>query len=134
MTSSVRLHSDMERKAVMTEILKASDDSVVARSIKDEVQSPEPLGLDAPALARLGDSVQHDIDIGVNHGALVLVARGGKVGYLETFGHSDQRTGRETAVDDVYLLMSTGKAYTAGLVLQLIDRGQLSFDTKVAEV
>jgi CubicO group peptidase (beta-lactamase class C family) len=110
------------------------DDTTVARAISDAAHKPAEVGLDAAALARLGVSVQHDITTGVNHGAVVLIALGGKVGYLKTFGHADQAAGRKTAVDDVYMLMSTGKAYTAGLVLQLIDCGRLSFDTKVAEV
>lgn len=109
-------------------------DPSVARSIRDGVRDPAAVGLDKEALARLGRSVQRDVDTGVNHGATVLVARAGEVGYLETFGHADQKAGRQTAVDDIYLLMSTGKAYTAGLVLQLIDRGELSFATKVAEI
>ena len=118
----------------MTEIHNHSDDAAVARSIQQEVCSPEEIGLDSVALSRLGTAVQRDIDNQVNHGATVLVARGGRVGYLESFGHSDRAAGRATALDDIYLLMSTGKSYTAGLVLQLIDRGELTFDTKVAEI
>jgi CubicO group peptidase (beta-lactamase class C family) len=110
------------------------DDPTVARAIQESVKDPAEVGLEGAALARLGASVQNDIDAGVHHGATVLVARGGNVGYLETFGDANQEAGRATAVDDIYLLMSTGKAYTAGLVLQLIDRGLLSFDTKVAEI
>jgi len=116
----------------MTEVL--NHDAEAARPIQQEVYSPGEIGLDGVALSRLGTAVQRDIDNDVNYGATVLVARGGRVGYLETFGHSDRAAGRATALDDIYLLMSTGKSFTASLILQLIDCGELTFDTKVAEI
>ena len=111
-----------------------NDDPSVARSIDNHMTDPEKVGLDPTALARIGRSIQTDIDRGLHDGAMALVARGGEIAYAETFGSSNVAKNRATAVEDIYLLMSTGKAYTAGLVLQLIDHGLLSFDTKVAEV
>ncbi|MFD2416514.1 serine hydrolase domain-containing protein [Amycolatopsis pigmentata] len=101
---------------------------------KPNIEEPGELGLDAGALARLGDAVRRDVASGRHHGAVLLVAREGRVGYLETIGHTDLARGREAATDDIFMLMSTGKAYTAALVLRAIDRGHLEFTTRIADV
>ncbi|GAA4683455.1 serine hydrolase [Gordonia humi] len=98
------------------------------------VHSPDKVGLDTDTLQRLAHAVSDDIDSGLHHGAVLLVARGGEVGYTAAIGHSELSTERLAAYDDIFLLMSTAKSYTAALVLNLIDRGQLAFDTKVVDI
>lgn len=110
------------------------DPTAIPPSGSSERRALVHAGLDADAVDRLAASIQRDIDNGVNHGAVALVARGGQIGYVGAFGHSDKATGRTAATDDVFLLMSTAKAYTAALVLRLIDQGRLAFHTKVAEI
>jgi CubicO group peptidase (beta-lactamase class C family) len=100
----------------------------------DMAASPADIGLDGDALDRLRSSVQHDVDSGLHHGAVYLVARSGKVGHIGVVGHSDLAGGRPARSDDIFLIMSTAKSYTAALVLRLIDQGALRFQTKVAEV
>ncbi|KAA1397109.1 serine hydrolase domain-containing protein [Aeromicrobium ginsengisoli] len=98
------------------------------------VEDPQEVGLDPAALQRLTASVRADIDSGLHHGAVMLVARAGRIGYLQTLGHTDLDLGRDASADDLFMLMSTAKSYTAVLVLQAVDRGALTFDTKVAEI
>ena len=76
--------------------------------------SPPSVGLNKDALARLGASIQADIDSGKHFGASILVARHGQVAYQATFG--TVAPGRAPSGDDRYLLMSMSKAYTATLV------------------
>ncbi|MBV6760420.1 serine hydrolase domain-containing protein [Rhodococcus opacus] len=106
----------------------------------DELESvpltadPDAAGLDPVALGRLTDAIRHDIDRGLHLGATVLVARGGVVGYHQAIGMADPSTARDSRLDDLYFLMSVTKSFTAVAVLQLIERGQLSLDTRVAEI
>lgn len=72
--------------------------------------SPPSVGLNKDALARLGASIQADIDSGKHFGASILVARHGQVAYQATFG--TVAPGRAPSGDDRYLLMSMSKAYT----------------------
>lgn len=95
---------------------------------------PESVGMSSERLARFVATVQADIDSGLHHGAAVLVARRGEVVLRQGIGYSDLAAGRRTRPDDIYLLMSTAKSFTALLVLQLVDRGDVGFDTRVAEV
>jgi len=88
--------------------------------------------VDQAAMAKVDALIQQDIDAGRHFGAALLVARGGKVihrAYLGTVA-----PGRNTAQGDKYLQMSMSKAYTAVLVLQAIDAGRFTLDTRVADL
>lgn len=89
-------------------------------------------GLDHAALDRLSARIRTDVDRGRYLGASVLVARGGLVGHRDTIG--DVAPGRPADDDDVYLLMSISKSFTATLVLRAIDQGRFTLDTRVAEL
>ena len=94
--------------------------------------TPSSVGLNKDALARLGASIQADIDSGKHFGASILVARHGQVAYQATFG--TVAPGRAPSGDDRYLLMSMSKAYTATLVLKAIDEGRFGLDTRIADL
>lgn len=89
-------------------------------------------GLNTGALANLDSSIQKDIDDGRIFGASIIVGREGKIGHRKTFG--TVAPGRKTADDDIFLLMSLSKSYTAALVLRAIDQGRFTLDTPIAEL
>ena len=98
------------------------------------VSDPEAAGLHQTALSRLTEAIQRDIDAGLHFGATVLVARAGVVGYHEAIGMAGPAHDRPSRLDDLYVLMSVSKSLSAVAVLQMVDRGLLSLDTRVAEV
>ncbi|MFK0113339.1 serine hydrolase domain-containing protein [Streptomyces sp. NPDC091217] len=98
------------------------------------LHDPADSGLDAPALDRLQAAIEAEIATGQHHGAAFLVARAGKIGALRGVGHTHLATDRTADVDDIFMLMSVSKAFVAAVVLQLIDHGLLSFDTRIADV
>ena len=98
------------------------------------VSDPRSIGLDPDALERLRSAVAGDIAKGLHHGAVILVARGGQIGLHEPIGHSDLANDRPAQLDDRFFLASVSKSLTAAAVLKLIDRGVISFDTRVADV
>jgi CubicO group peptidase (beta-lactamase class C family) len=79
----------------------------------------ESVGLDHAALQRLDDRIEKDVRTGRYLGASIIVARGGVIGHRATIG--EVAPGRSGADDDVYLLMSLSKAFTAALILRAID-------------
>jgi CubicO group peptidase (beta-lactamase class C family) len=95
---------------------------------------PDLAGLDTAALERLEAALLRDISQGNAYGTSMIVARRGHIGYHATLGAIEPDGQRLTRPTDRYMLMSTTKSFTAVAVLQLIERGQLSFDTRVAEV
>jgi CubicO group peptidase (beta-lactamase class C family) len=98
-----------------------------------EIVPPEAAGLDARALGRLKAWIERDIQAGRHHGATVIAARRGKVALFESLGWSDKEAGRETRRDDLYCTMSLAKSLTGAAVLALVDRGMLTFDSRVTE-
>jgi CubicO group peptidase (beta-lactamase class C family) len=92
----------------------------------------ERVGLDPGALRRLSSRIEQDVNDGRYLGASILLARSGVVGYRDTIGQV--APGRAAAADDVYLLMSLSKAFTAVLVLRAIDHGRFTLDTRISEI
>lgn len=78
--------------------------------------------------------MEADIDAGKYFGAVVYIARGGKIALQRSYGAIDGERSRELRVDDVFRVLSITKSLTNVLVLQCIDHGLLSFNTRVVDV
>ena len=65
---------------------------------------PENVGMSSQRLQRIRDALQADIDKGVVPGAVALIARRGKIAFLEAFGHRDRATGAAIATDTIFAL------------------------------
>ena len=91
-------------------------------------------GFDTAALARFQTAIQADVDAELYDGAVIKIARHGEVALETAIGFADRKTGRAAALDDVFKVYSLTKAFTNALVLQAIDRGQISLTTRVVDV
>lgn len=91
-------------------------------------------GLSAQRLGQLKATIEKDIKRDLYRGAVIIVARQGKIGLHEAIGQhrSDQRD--PLRIDSVFNLLSVSKALTNVLVLRAIELGQLAFTTKVSSV
>jgi len=56
--------------------------------------APEKVGMSSERLARIGKALNQDIEQGKLPGAVVLVARKGKVVYFDAFGFLDKPAGK----------------------------------------
>lgn len=101
---------------------------------------PRNVGMDGGSLARVDRIIEAAIADGATPGAVLAVGRGDRVVRLRGYGRldwspSDANTTRASATDSsLYDLASLTKvvATTTG-VMQLVDRGDLSLDTRIAE-
>ena len=91
-------------------------------------------GFDAQRLARLSAVIAADIEAARYDGCEVVVGRGGQVAYHEAFGWADRAAGRKVERGQVFVTMSIGKQFTVALLLNRIERGDLAFTTKIADV
>lgn len=94
----------------------------------------EAAGFDTERLTLLARVVEADIAANRYDGARILVGRGGKLVFDGTFGYKHREREIPLKPDDVFVLMSISKAMTAITVLQAIERGDLMFTTRVAEI
>jgi CubicO group peptidase (beta-lactamase class C family) len=99
-----------------------------------ETIHPQECGLDAARLDQLGAVIQRDIEQQRYDGAVVVVARGGRVALHHAIGFAERQTARPAQTDDVFCLFSVTKALTGAAVLACIDRGDLALTTRVADI
>lgn len=92
---------------------------------------PEEVGLSSPRLARIGTMIQSDIQENKMAGAVVLVARHGKIAYLESFGRAD--TDKPMQKDTMFRIASMTKPLVSVAVLQLYEEGKLLLSDPVAK-
>jgi CubicO group peptidase (beta-lactamase class C family) len=94
---------------------------------------PETVGLSTPRLERLGEVMQRYVDQGRLGGAVTLVARNGKVAYLQAFGRLDPASGAAMPTDAVFRIASQTKAVTSVAVMILFEEGKLLLGDPVAK-
>lgn len=95
--------------------------------------APETVGLAAAQLARLDEAVQAAIQAKEIPGAVVLVARRGRIAYLKAFGQRALLPAPERmSTDTIFDMASLTKVMaTAPSVMLLVESGQLRLEDKV---
>jgi CubicO group peptidase (beta-lactamase class C family) len=81
--------------------------------------------MSAERLQRLSDVIQGYVDDERLAGAVALVARRGKVGYLETFGHRDRESNAPMKEGTIVRIASQTKAVVSVGVMILQEQGRL---------
>ena len=85
------------------------------------------------------ESVRTDIDPVITRalsdqrivGAVVLIARDGELVYQHSAGFADRESGTEMRVDTVFRLASVTKPIVCAAAMALIERGELSLESRV---
>ena len=95
--------------------------------------SPEDLGFSSKRLARIAPVIQGEIDKGQYPGAVMLVARKGKVVYFESVGQLDPASGKPMPKDAIFRLYSMTKAYTSVAAMMLMEEGKLRLTDPVSK-
>ena len=91
-------------------------------------------GLSRERLRHLQAVIADDVRRRRYFGAVIAVARGGKVGLFDAIGHADPKGKRPLRKDSVFSLFSVTKALTNALVYRAIERGELALTTKISAV
>lgn len=94
--------------------------------------SPRELGLCPDRLQRLLDVLKGDVDSGRLPGAVVLVARRGKLALFESLGQRDPATGSPMNRDAIFRIYSMTKPVVSVAVMMLMEQGKLLLSDPVA--
>ncbi|HEY0203767.1 MAG TPA: serine hydrolase domain-containing protein [Acetobacteraceae bacterium] len=94
---------------------------------------PASVGLDPDRLAAITRLLKSDVDQHVLPGAVLLVARHGKVAYEEVVGSRDPQAPAPAARDDIYRIYSMSKPITVAAALMLVERGRIALDEPVSK-
>ncbi|TXS91937.1 beta-lactamase family protein [Parahaliea maris] len=97
-----------------------------------ELVTPESIGLDSRQLGRVGEHLRRAyIEPGKIPGCISLVARAGKVGYLDIAGQRDIARGEPMTEDTVFRIYSMTKPITSLALMTLYERGLFAIDDPV---
>jgi CubicO group peptidase (beta-lactamase class C family) len=94
---------------------------------------PEEVGLSSERLAEIAKRLNGDIAAGRIPGAVIMIARKGKLAYSETFGFRDKEAGVAMTKDTIFNIASMTKPIVAIAALQLHERGQLLIDDPLSK-
>ncbi len=86
---------------------------------------PESVGMSSERLGRLTNTLEDYVSDERIAGAVAIVARKGKIAYLEAVGMRDLETSSPMATDSIFRIASQTKALTSTCIMILQERGQL---------
>lgn len=93
--------------------------------------SPESVGLSSQRLERLARAIRADVDGGRMPGAVVAIARKGKLAYYEAYGYLDAAAKTPMPKDAIFPLASMTKPMAAVATLMLAEEGRLMLNDPV---
>jgi CubicO group peptidase (beta-lactamase class C family) len=94
---------------------------------------PEQVGLAPERLARISATLRTDVEKGVIPGAVLLVARHGKVAMFEAIGARDPESKAPMTRDAIFRIYSMSKPITSVAAMILFEEGKLTLDQPVSK-
>ena len=94
---------------------------------------PEQVGLSTARLGRLGPVFKTEVEQGKLPGAVVVVARKGKIAYFESFGHRDKASGARMTNDTIFRIYSMTKPLVSVAAMMLMEEGRLQLTDPVSK-
>jgi CubicO group peptidase (beta-lactamase class C family) len=95
--------------------------------------TPKEAGLSVDKLDQIKSVVQAAVDKNQTAGVVVLVARHGKIVYLESFGKMDVEAGKSMSPDAIFRIYSMTKPITTAAALLLYEEGKIKLDDPVSK-
>ncbi len=92
---------------------------------------PEDVGFSTEKLNEIDTVLQTDIDAKKINGAVLLIARDGKIAYFKSYGYKDNEKQVPMEKDSIFRMYSMTKSLTAVATAMLKDEGKLSFEDPV---
>jgi CubicO group peptidase (beta-lactamase class C family) len=90
-----------------------------------KASQPEAVGFSSERLKRLTSTFQEDVNKGEIPGAVVLIARNGKVAYFNAFGFQDREKHTPMKTDAIFRIASMTKPFTSVAAMMLAEEGKL---------
>src|SRR3989440_10786649 len=123
----------MKRKiALLAALLWLSTVALVHAQTLSSVK-PEQVGLSSEQLGRLVTTLRSDSEKGQIPGAVLLVARQGKLALFESVGILDPGTKAPMTKDAIFRIYSMSKPITSVAIMMLVEEGKLALGDPVAK-
>jgi CubicO group peptidase (beta-lactamase class C family) len=93
---------------------------------------PEDVGLSSQRLAMITEVLKADVASKRIPGAVLLIARHGKLAYLESVGNLDPSTESPMTADSIFRIYSMSKPITTVAAMMLVEDGKLNLENPVS--
>ncbi|TAJ26223.1 MAG: class A beta-lactamase-related serine hydrolase [Reyranella sp.] len=93
---------------------------------------PEDVGLSSAQLKRIEAVTQKHVDDGLVPGAVMLVARRGKVAWVSTLGKRDIAQGDAMKPDAIFRIYSMTKPIVSVAIMQMVEEGKMQVSDPVS--
>ncbi len=125
---AVPVASAVEAPALAATATPAAPVDVVTSQVVD----PETVGMSAQNLSLIDEFAEADIKSNYYKGAVVLVARQGKIAYFKAYGDADQK-GTPMKTDAIFRWASMTKPLVMVALMQQYDQGKFKLDDPVSK-
>lgn len=98
-----------------------------------KAKRPEDAGFSSERLARIATVFQGQVDKGAIPGAVLLVARDGKVVFLQSVGYQDREKKIPMKSDAIFRIASMSKPITSVAVMMLAEEGKIDLLAPVSQ-
>ncbi|MGH7304304.1 MAG: serine hydrolase domain-containing protein [Candidatus Rokuibacteriota bacterium] len=93
----------------------------------------EEVGLSSEKLGRIGQTLRADVERGRIPGAVVIVARKGRIAYYEAVGFRDKTSGAPMPPDAIFRIASMTKPLVSVATMMLYEEGRLFLSDPVSK-
>ena len=123
----------MKRTMLALALLFVATMAHAENGVLSKAASPEDVGLSSTQLKRLEAATQKNIDDGLMPGAVMLVARRGKVAWMSVQGKRAPDADDAMKFDSIFRIYSMTKPITSLVLMQLVEEGRLQVYDPVAK-
>jgi len=125
---------DLRRAFVALALLTiASIGTARAEPILPVAAMPEDVGLSSSQLARIEAITQKHIEAGLMPGAVMLVARRGKIAWYKTMGFRDRAAKDPMRNDSIFRIYSMTKPIVSVAAMMLVEEGRMQVSDPVSK-
>src|SRR5262249_19898253 len=93
--------------------------------------SPEEGGLSSERIKRVTAAFQADVDKGQMAGAVLMIARNGKLAYCEAIGFQDREKKLPMHTDAIFRIASMSKPITSVAIMMLVEEGKIQIEDPI---
>lgn len=94
---------------------------------------PEKVGLSTERLSRIGKVLSAEVEQGKLPGAVIAIARKGRLAWFEAVGFQDKPAGKPMAKDAIFRVYSMTKPWTSVAAMALVEEGKLQLTDPVSK-
>jgi CubicO group peptidase (beta-lactamase class C family) len=110
-----------------------STDRANSTGVELPVASPEAVGMSSEKLSEVAPALQKVVDDGKVAGAIVAVARHGKVVLMESVGYSNIEEKEPMSTNAILRFYSMTKPITSVAIMMLVEEGKIGLDDPAAK-